>query len=102
MTLAAKALALYQRTRAQYRHLTSPQLLPADHHHLPRPLMVTHPVHRFRAPLRRSFRPSAALRRLLAAALPPPPDPAPPPPPVVLPASLQRPCRICAATVQRP
>lgn len=105
MTLATKAVALYHRTRAQYRHLTSPSHFPADHNHLARPLALAFPVHRSRTPPRRRLRPLAtALRHWLAASFPPPPPPRPAPlvPLAVPPPAVQRQCRICAATVHKP
>lgn len=104
MSLAAQVLGLYHRTRAQYRHLTSASLVPADHNHVTRPLAVAFPVHRSRTPPRRRSRPLAtALRHLLTAAFPaPPPTPPRPAPPASLPSPAvahQRPCRLCAATV---
>jgi len=105
MTLATQVLALYHRARAQYRHLTGPPLLPADHNHATRPLTVAFPVHRSPTPPRRRSRPlRTALRHLLTAAFPPPPAPPAPLPPASprLPASRRRPCRMCAATVLRP
>jgi hypothetical protein len=102
MTLTTRALALYQRTRAQYRHLTASPQLPADHTHLTRQLTLTFPLHRPPTRPHRRPRPLAtALRHLLAALTPPPPSPSPPAPPAVPPISLQRPCRMCAATVHR-
>lgn len=102
MTLATKAAALYHRTRAQYRHLTSPCHFPADHNHLARPLALAFPLHRSRTPPRRRLRPlTTALRRRLAASFPPP-RPVPLVPLAIPPPAMQRRCRICAATVHQP
>lgn len=103
MSLAAQVLGLYHRTRAQYRHLTRPSLVPADHNHVTRPLAVAFPVHRSPTPPRRRSRPlTTALRHLLTEAFPPPapPRPVPPAPPSSPAVPRPRPCRLCAATVQ--
>lgn len=96
MTFATAALALYHRTKAQYRALTHPAAgLAADHNHHQRPLHVVFAVHRGQAPRRRP-RPrllTTAIRRLLAELVPaPPPQPVPP-------LAKKPPCRLCAATV---
>ena len=90
MSLIRAALAFYHRSKAQFHHLMRPNLLRADHNHLPQALNPALPFHHTgstassRTPPNRRSRPlTTAVRHLLAAALPPPspsPSPAPPDP----------------------
>ncbi|WP_223165814.1 hypothetical protein, partial [Lentzea indica] len=73
MTLATTALALYHRTKAQFRQLTHPTAPSADHNHPQRAITVAFPLHRVRAARRRRPRRlTTAIRRLLTAYPPAP------------------------------
>lgn len=92
MTLATSALALYHRTKAQFRQLTHPTArLHADHNHLQHPFTIAFPTHRTPGPRRRRHPRllTTAIRHLLAAyspaSLPPPPLSTRPTPPASLP-----------------
>lgn len=98
MTLAISALALYHRTKAQFRQLTRPTpLLAADHNHLQHPVTIAFPTHRTPGRRHRRSHPlTTAIRRLLAAY---PPAPLPP---RLAPLAQRPPCRLCDAMTRTP
>jgi len=103
MTLATTALALYLRTKIQFRYLTNPAPPSADHNHPPHPITVAFPLHppEARPRTRRRRRPhrflTNTLRRLLPTHPLPPPVPVPPTTPIPTRPTKSSSCRLCAA-----